>query len=82
MFKKGVLSCVIHALLHILVIMRIPSSLKQLVQRHFHSEICHSLNSFCFLGHSMETLKTVMQENPSKSAISEILRPDQQQCHI
>ncbi len=53
--------------------------------RHFHPHNCRSLDIFYFSDHSLQTLEMVVCENPSRSAVSEILRPvrlHQQPFHV
>ncbi len=43
--------------------------------RHFCPHNCRSMDIFCFSDHSLQTLEMVVHENPSRSAVFEILRP-------
>ena len=43
--------------------------------RRFCPQNCCSLDVFCFSHHSLQTLETVVRENPRRSAVSEILKP-------
>lgn len=69
--------------LHTLVVLPLPScqveadiSLWSLAStRHFGPENSHLLGVFSLLDHSLWTLEIVVWETPSRSAVSEILRP-------
>ena len=53
-----------------------PSPLTSLVNKlYFCPQNCCSLDVFCFSHHSLQTLETVVCENPRRSAVSEIFKP-------